>query len=40
MKSVTYKKYGSAEVLEISEVEIPAITDQIREALLLYRPTN
>ena len=27
MKSVTYKKYGSAEVLEISEVEVPAITE-------------
>ena len=27
MKSVTYKKYGSAEVLEISEVEIPVITE-------------
>ena len=27
MKSVTYKKYGSADVLEISEVEVPAITE-------------
>ena len=27
MKSVIYKKYGSAEVLEISEVEIPKITE-------------
>ncbi len=27
MKSVTYKKYGSAEVLEISEVEVPAIAE-------------
>ncbi len=27
MKSVTYKKYGSAEVLEISEVEVPTITE-------------
>lgn len=27
MKSVTYKKYGSPEVLEISEVEIPVITE-------------
>lgn len=27
MKSVTYKKYGSAQVLEISEVETPRITE-------------
>ena len=27
MKSVTYKKYGPAEVLEISEIEVPAITE-------------